>query len=113
MTNDGAVRTSRRLLTGRLSPTAFTAEQYQQHQEQLALMHREQLEQVQLQQQANSTAAANTSHVSLLANTHTRSSRVAACSLSNRPPPSLFHSGSGQHCGPGQRPVRRLRRHHR
>ncbi|XP_041848454.1 enhancer of polycomb homolog 1-like isoform X2 [Melanotaenia boesemani] len=35
---------------------ALTAEQYQQHQEQLALMHKCQLEQVQLQQQANSTA---------------------------------------------------------
>uniref|UniRef100_A0AAQ5XPV7 Enhancer of polycomb homolog n=1 Tax=Amphiprion ocellaris TaxID=80972 RepID=A0AAQ5XPV7_AMPOC len=31
----------------------FTAEQYQQHQEQLALMQKQQLEQIQLQQQAN------------------------------------------------------------
>uniref|UniRef100_A0A1A7XN89 Enhancer of polycomb homolog n=3 Tax=Iconisemion striatum TaxID=60296 RepID=A0A1A7XN89_9TELE len=39
------------------APTvAFTAEQYQQHQEQLALMHKQQLEQIQHQQQANSTA---------------------------------------------------------
>ncbi|XP_008300437.1 enhancer of polycomb homolog 1-like isoform X2 [Stegastes partitus] len=38
---------------------AFTAEQYQQHQEQLALMQKQQLEQIQLQQQANSTATAN------------------------------------------------------
>uniref|UniRef100_A0A3B5AVR6 Enhancer of polycomb homolog n=1 Tax=Stegastes partitus TaxID=144197 RepID=A0A3B5AVR6_9TELE len=37
----------------------FTAEQYQQHQEQLALMQKQQLEQIQLQQQANSTATAN------------------------------------------------------
>uniref|UniRef100_A0A3Q0QTP9 Enhancer of polycomb homolog n=1 Tax=Amphilophus citrinellus TaxID=61819 RepID=A0A3Q0QTP9_AMPCI len=46
----------------------FTAEQYQQHQEQLALMHKQQLEQVQ-QQQANSTATANSTQVSSLANT--------------------------------------------
>ncbi|XP_039999395.1 enhancer of polycomb homolog 1-like isoform X2 [Xiphias gladius] len=49
---------------GRVFPTpspiaAFTAEQYQQHQEQLALMQKQQLEQIQLQQQANSTATAN------------------------------------------------------
>uniref|UniRef100_A0A673K1K4 Enhancer of polycomb homolog n=1 Tax=Sinocyclocheilus rhinocerous TaxID=307959 RepID=A0A673K1K4_9TELE len=37
----------------------FTAEQYQQHQEQLALMQKQQLEQVQLQQQAGSTAITN------------------------------------------------------
>ncbi|XP_040910663.1 enhancer of polycomb homolog 1-like isoform X1 [Toxotes jaculatrix] len=42
------------------SPVAvLTAEQYQQHQEQLALMQKQQLEQIQLQQQANSTATAN------------------------------------------------------
>lgn len=35
---------------------AFTAEQYQQHQEQLALMQKQQIEQVQLQQQAAVTA---------------------------------------------------------
>ncbi|XP_049930608.1 enhancer of polycomb homolog 1-like isoform X2 [Epinephelus moara] len=49
---------------GRVVPTpapiaAFTAEQYQQHQEELALMQKQQLEQVQLQQQANSTATTN------------------------------------------------------
>ncbi|XP_051718385.1 enhancer of polycomb homolog 1b isoform X2 [Ctenopharyngodon idella] len=38
---------------------AFTAEQYQQHQEQLALMQKQQLELVQLQQQAGSTAVTN------------------------------------------------------
>uniref|UniRef100_A0A8C3A6H0 Enhancer of polycomb homolog n=3 Tax=Cyclopterus lumpus TaxID=8103 RepID=A0A8C3A6H0_CYCLU len=38
---------------------AFTAEQYQQHQEQLALMQKQQLEQIQLQQQANSTTTTN------------------------------------------------------
>uniref|UniRef100_A0A8C1U2T5 Enhancer of polycomb homolog n=2 Tax=Cyprinus carpio TaxID=7962 RepID=A0A8C1U2T5_CYPCA len=38
---------------------AFTAEQYQQHQEQLSLMQKQQLEQVQLQQQAGSTAITN------------------------------------------------------
>lgn len=82
-------RTSRHPLTGRMSPTAFTAEQYQQHQEQLALMHREQLEQVQLQQQANSTAAANSTHVSLLANTHMQPAAVWPPALSNRRPPPL------------------------
>ncbi|KAM6989403.1 LOW QUALITY PROTEIN: enhancer of polycomb homolog 1-like [Tautogolabrus adspersus] len=45
------------------TPTAaFTAEQYQQHQEQLALMQKQQLEQIQLQQQANSTTTANSTH---------------------------------------------------
>lgn len=72
-------------LTKRVSPTAFTAEQYQQHQEQLALMHREQLEQVQLQQQANSTAAANSTHVSVQANTHTQAA-VCPPALSDRLP---------------------------
>ncbi|XP_051556778.1 enhancer of polycomb homolog 1-like isoform X1 [Myxocyprinus asiaticus] len=38
---------------------AFNAEQYQQHQEQLALMQKQQLEQVQLQQQTGSTAVTN------------------------------------------------------
>ncbi|XP_041804752.1 enhancer of polycomb homolog 1-like isoform X1 [Chelmon rostratus] len=47
------------------APTAaVTAEQYQQHQEQLALMQKQQLEQIQLQQQANSTATANSTHQS-------------------------------------------------
>ncbi|KAL0965987.1 hypothetical protein UPYG_G00289100 [Umbra pygmaea] len=41
-------------------PTAaFTLQQYQQHQEQLALMQKEQLEQIRLQQQANSAATTN------------------------------------------------------
>ncbi|KAM4727768.1 enhancer of polycomb homolog 1-like [Anableps anableps] len=35
---------------------AFTAEQYQQHQDQLSLMHKQQLEQIQQQHQANNTA---------------------------------------------------------
>ncbi|XP_053293397.1 enhancer of polycomb homolog 1 isoform X1 [Pleuronectes platessa] len=38
---------------------ALTAEQYQQHQEQLALMQKQQLEQIQLQQKAISTNTAN------------------------------------------------------
>uniref|UniRef100_A0A8D3E3B9 Enhancer of polycomb homolog n=1 Tax=Scophthalmus maximus TaxID=52904 RepID=A0A8D3E3B9_SCOMX len=42
---------------------AFTAEQYQQHQEQLGLMQKQQLEQIQLQQRANSTATANSTRV--------------------------------------------------
>lgn len=45
--------------------SAFTVELYQQHQEQLALMHKRQLEQIQLQQQANIAASANSSHVSV------------------------------------------------
>uniref|UniRef100_A0A1A8IYN2 Enhancer of polycomb homolog n=1 Tax=Nothobranchius kuhntae TaxID=321403 RepID=A0A1A8IYN2_NOTKU len=49
------------------APTvAFTAEQYQQHQEQLALMHKQQLEQIQHQQQANSTANSMQSLVNTL-----------------------------------------------
>ncbi|KAM4907143.1 enhancer of polycomb homolog 1 isoform 3-T3 [Sylvia borin] len=40
--------------------TAFTAEQYQQHQQQLALMQKQQLAQIH-QQQANSNSSANTS----------------------------------------------------
>uniref|UniRef100_A0A8C7XZF6 Enhancer of polycomb homolog 1 (Drosophila) b n=1 Tax=Oryzias sinensis TaxID=183150 RepID=A0A8C7XZF6_9TELE len=47
--------------------SAFTAEQYQQHQEELALMHKQQLEQAQLQQHANSTA--NSTKVSLTGST--------------------------------------------
>ncbi|XP_063741511.1 enhancer of polycomb homolog 1-like isoform X2 [Eleginops maclovinus] len=52
------------LRPGRVVPAppptaAFTAEQYQQHLEQLALMQKLQLEQVQLQQKANSTATTN------------------------------------------------------
>lgn len=37
--------------------SVFTAEQYQQHQEQLALMQKHQLEQIQQQQQANNIAS--------------------------------------------------------
>uniref|UniRef100_A0A3Q3BRV1 Enhancer of polycomb homolog n=1 Tax=Kryptolebias marmoratus TaxID=37003 RepID=A0A3Q3BRV1_KRYMA len=39
-----------------VGPQPLTADQYQQHQEQLALMHKQQLEQLQQQQHANSTA---------------------------------------------------------
>lgn len=53
------------IYNGVSSLSAFTAEQYQQHQEQLALMQKQQLEQIQLQQQANSTATANSTHVSI------------------------------------------------
>ncbi|XP_038146711.1 enhancer of polycomb homolog 1-like isoform X1 [Cyprinodon tularosa] len=45
---------------------AFTAEQYQQHQEQLSLMHKQQLEQVQQQHQANSTANSSQSMANTL-----------------------------------------------
>ncbi|XP_058486495.1 enhancer of polycomb homolog 1-like isoform X1 [Solea solea] len=57
---------------------AFTAEQYQQHQEQLALMHKQQLEKVQLQQQANSNATANSTQGS--ANTLDQASAQYAAS---------------------------------
>uniref|UniRef100_A0A4W6CNY6 Enhancer of polycomb homolog n=1 Tax=Lates calcarifer TaxID=8187 RepID=A0A4W6CNY6_LATCA len=57
---------------------AFTAEQYQQHQEQLALMQKQQLEQIQLQQQANSTATANSTQG--LANTLDQASAQFAAS---------------------------------
>ncbi|XP_068426683.1 enhancer of polycomb homolog 1-like isoform X2 [Clinocottus analis] len=54
----GAQRPAR--VVAAAAPVAvFTAEQYQQHQEQLALMQKLQLEQMQLQQQANSTASTN------------------------------------------------------
>uniref|UniRef100_A0A8C7XZA5 Enhancer of polycomb homolog n=1 Tax=Oryzias sinensis TaxID=183150 RepID=A0A8C7XZA5_9TELE len=46
--------------------SAFTAEQYQQHQEELALMHKQQLEQAQLQQHANSTANSTKSLANML-----------------------------------------------
>ncbi|XP_043990412.1 enhancer of polycomb homolog 1-like isoform X2 [Gambusia affinis] len=45
---------------------AFTAEQYQQHQEQLSLMHKQQLEQIQQQHHANSTANSTQSLVNTL-----------------------------------------------
>ncbi|XP_070774444.1 enhancer of polycomb homolog 1-like isoform X2 [Enoplosus armatus] len=57
---------------------AFTAEQYQQHQEQLALMQKQQLEQIRLQQQANSTATTNSTHG--LANTLDQASAQFAAS---------------------------------
>uniref|UniRef100_A0AAQ5X6Z4 Enhancer of polycomb homolog n=1 Tax=Amphiprion ocellaris TaxID=80972 RepID=A0AAQ5X6Z4_AMPOC len=57
---------------------SFTAEQYQQHQEQLALMQKQQLEQIQLQQQANSTATANSTQG--LANTLDQASAQFAAS---------------------------------
>ncbi|KAF1384215.1 hypothetical protein PFLUV_G00140360 [Perca fluviatilis] len=61
------------------APTAaFTAEQYQQHQEQLALMQKQQLEQIQLQQQANSTATTNSTKT--LANTLDQASAQFAAS---------------------------------
>uniref|UniRef100_A0A671X5Z4 Enhancer of polycomb homolog n=1 Tax=Sparus aurata TaxID=8175 RepID=A0A671X5Z4_SPAAU len=62
------------------SLSAFTAEQYQQHLEQLALMQKQQLEQIQLQQQANSTTTANSTHG--LANTLDQASaQIAASAL--------------------------------
>lgn len=92
---------------------AYTYEQYQQHQEQLSLMHKQQLEQVQLQQQGSSSTAANPSHVSpshqLRRRTRLRfllSSLTGGCS----PPPAE----PGAHAGPGQSSVCCLGpRHHR
>uniref|UniRef100_A0A668A9A9 Enhancer of polycomb homolog n=1 Tax=Myripristis murdjan TaxID=586833 RepID=A0A668A9A9_9TELE len=55
----GGTRLSGRAAAAPTPVAAFTAEQYQQHQDQLALMQKQQLEQVQQQQQANSTATAN------------------------------------------------------
>lgn len=92
---------------------AYTYEQYQQHQEQLSLMHKQQLEQVQLQQQANSSTAANPSHVS-------PSRRLRRCKCSRFLLSSLTGGCSsppaepGTHAGPGQSSVRCLGpRHHR
>lgn len=50
-----------------VSPTVFTAEQYQQHQEQLALMQKQQLEQSeqQQQQQANNVTTTTNTQVSV------------------------------------------------
>ncbi|XP_023280263.1 enhancer of polycomb homolog 1-like isoform X3 [Seriola lalandi dorsalis] len=59
---------------------ALTAEQYQQHQEQLALMQKQQLEQIQLQQQANSTTTAN-STVGLANTLDQASAQFAASAL--------------------------------
>uniref|UniRef100_A0A3Q1I618 Enhancer of polycomb homolog n=1 Tax=Anabas testudineus TaxID=64144 RepID=A0A3Q1I618_ANATE len=59
---------------------AFTAEQYQQHQEELALMQKQQLEQVQLQQQTNSNATANSTQVGSRANTLDQASAQFAAS---------------------------------
>uniref|UniRef100_A0A3B4TZ78 Enhancer of polycomb homolog n=1 Tax=Seriola dumerili TaxID=41447 RepID=A0A3B4TZ78_SERDU len=59
------------------SSKTLTAEQYQQHQEQLALMQKQQLEQIQLQQQANSTTTANSTG---LANTLDQASAQFAAS---------------------------------
>lgn len=52
-----------------LPSTVFTAEQYQQHQEQLALMQKQQLEQSQQQQQANNPAPTTNTQVSKDAHT--------------------------------------------
>ncbi|XP_071348427.1 enhancer of polycomb homolog 1-like isoform X1 [Trachinotus anak] len=59
---------------------ALTAEQYQQHQEQLALMQKQQLEQIQLQQQAKSTTTAN-STVGLANTLDQASAQFAASAL--------------------------------
>ncbi|XP_008300438.1 enhancer of polycomb homolog 1-like isoform X3 [Stegastes partitus] len=60
---------------------AFTAEQYQQHQEQLALMQKQQLEQIQLQQQANSTATANSTQQGLANTLDQAGAQFAASAL--------------------------------
>uniref|UniRef100_A0A3P9HVC4 Enhancer of polycomb homolog n=1 Tax=Oryzias latipes TaxID=8090 RepID=A0A3P9HVC4_ORYLA len=79
---------------------AFTAEQYQQHQEELALMHKQQLEQAQLQQHANSTA--NSTKVSLTGSTASLQSSAQLNLL------TLYPTEPGEHAGPGQCSVCRL-----
>ncbi|KAM3604679.1 uncharacterized protein V6R79_014679 [Siganus canaliculatus] len=64
------------------TPTAaFTAEQYQQHQEQLALMQKHQLEQIQLQQQANNSGATTNSAHRLVNTLDQASAQFAATAL--------------------------------
>uniref|UniRef100_A0A673CXE4 Enhancer of polycomb homolog n=1 Tax=Sphaeramia orbicularis TaxID=375764 RepID=A0A673CXE4_9TELE len=58
----------------------FTAEQYQQHQEQLALMQKQQLEQSQQQQQANSSAASTPNTQALVSKTLDQASAQFAAS---------------------------------
>lgn len=105
-----------RVCNKRSSLSAFTAEQYQQHQEQLALMQKEQLEQIQLQQQANSTATANSTHVSIPRSLQVVGTPTAPISFfflqwlkQFSPPPT----GPGEYIGPGQRSVRRHSPSHR
>ncbi|KAG7487477.1 hypothetical protein MATL_G00023950 [Megalops atlanticus] len=59
---------------------AFTAEQYQQHQEQLALMQKQQLEQIQLQQ-ANNVSAANSTQGLISKTLDSVSAQFAASAL--------------------------------
>ncbi|XP_003975952.1 enhancer of polycomb homolog 1b isoform X1 [Takifugu rubripes] len=59
---------------------AYTYEQYQQHQEQLSLMHKQQLEQVQLQQVGSSTTT-NASHQSLAHTLDQAKAQFAASAL--------------------------------
>lgn len=90
---------------------AYTYEQYQQHQEQLSLMHKQQLEQVQLQQQVGGSAATNASHVSIARpNAAPCPPPVADWTC---PPPFSPPPEPGTHAGPGQSSVRRLGPHHR
>lgn len=88
---------------------AYTHEQYQQHQEQLSLMHKQQLEQVQLQQQVGSSAATNASHVSTARPPERRRVLVPSPTGRCRSPPAE----PGTHAGPGQSPVRCLGPRHR
>ncbi|XP_051796606.1 enhancer of polycomb homolog 1 isoform X2 [Acanthochromis polyacanthus] len=59
----------------------FTAEQYQQHQEQLALMQKQQLEQSQQQQQANTPATATTAQALASKTLDQASAQFAASAL--------------------------------
>ncbi|XP_075443843.1 enhancer of polycomb homolog 1 isoform X2 [Ascaphus truei] len=59
---------------------AFTAEQYQQHQQQLALMQKQQLAQIH-QQQANNNSSANTSQVFISKTLDSVSAQFAASAL--------------------------------
>lgn len=101
-----------RICNNFLSLSAFTAEQYQQHQEELALMQKQQLEQVQLQQQTNSTA--NSTQVSVLPVEH-RSFILSALSsvLQWLKAFSSVLAEPGKHVGPGQRSVCCLGPRHR
>lgn len=105
-----------RLVTPPLSLSALTAEQYQQHQEQLALMQKQQLEQIQLQQQANSTATANSTQVGIRldgAQQCTARFSVFILSVLSLTPSPLLLTGPGEYSGPGHRSVRRLGPRHR
>lgn len=95
------------------SLSAFTAEQYQQHLEQLALMQKQQLEQIQLQQQANSTTTANSTHVSIPPSLQAVAQKLISTLVGDFNSFSPPATGPGEYVGPGQRSDRRLGPRHR